>query len=170
MDQQQLISWTALAIAVVALLLSIGIHRRFSSARRSLALLQGTFQGKTLVDAVASYSGDLKALAGDLAELTRRQSELFEILGRSSRNLGLVRYDAFEDMGGKMSFSAALLDDHGDGVVLTSINGRNDARTYAKLIEAGSSSHNLSREEESAIEEALGGRVHSGRRARRSVS
>jgi hypothetical protein len=54
-------------------------------------------------------------------------------------------------MGGRMSFSAALLDDAGDGLVLTSINGRSETRTYAKGVKAGSSDHTLSPEEEQAI-------------------
>jgi hypothetical protein len=50
------------------------------------------------------------------------------------RNVGLVRYDAFEDVGGRLSFSCALLDDLGTGVVMTSINGRHDTRVYAKPV------------------------------------
>jgi hypothetical protein len=61
------------------------------------------------------------------------------------------RYDAFEDMGGKLSFSAAFLDAHGTGVVISCINGRMEARTYAKPVEQGRSSYNLSPEEQEAI-------------------
>ena len=52
------------------------------------------------------------------------------------QRFALVRYDAFEDMGGRLCFSAALLDDHGDGVVISSINGRTETRTYAKPFES----------------------------------
>ncbi len=71
------------------------------------------------------------------------------------RRVGLVRYDAFEDVGGRLSFSCALLDDRGNGVVVTSINGRQDTRVYAKPITAGRSGYNLSVEEEEAIKQAL---------------
>ena len=71
-------------------------------------------------------------------------------------------YDAFADMGGRLSFSAALLDDAGDGLVLTSINGRTETRTYAKGVKSGVSEHTLSPEEEQAIAFAL----RSGRSAR----
>jgi Protein of unknown function (DUF4446) len=73
------------------------------------------------------------------------------------RNVGLVRYDAFEDVGGRLSFSCALLDDRGNGVVVTSINGRQDTRVYAKPITEGTSGYNLSVEEEDAIRQALTG-------------
>ena len=55
----------------------------------------------------------------------------------SVRRVGVLRYDAFEDVGGRLSFSCALLDDHGTGVVLTSINGRQETRVYAKPLTAG---------------------------------
>jgi hypothetical protein len=67
------------------------------------------------------------------------------------RHLAVVRYDAFGDMGGRLSFSAALLDDAGDGLVLTSINGRTETRSYAKGVKAGASDHSLSPEEQQAI-------------------
>lgn len=71
------------------------------------------------------------------------------------RRVGLLRYDAFEDVGGRLSFSCALLDERGNGVVLTSINGRQETRVYAKPVAAGASTYNLSLEEEEAIRQAM---------------
>lgn len=146
----------AIAVAALAALLALSAHRRISSARRSMAVLQGQYRGRTLIDAVAHFVERTSSLEADLEEVTRRQEELFARLGRSARNLGVVRYNAFEDMGGQMSFSAALVDDHGKGVVITAINGRSDSRTYVKPVDGGTSSHNLSPEEEAAISDALG--------------
>ena len=73
------------------------------------------------------------------------------------QRFGLVRYDAFSEMGGQLSFSAAFLDDHGDGLVITSINGRTETRTYAKPVKALGSPHNLSDEEQEAIVTATRG-------------
>jgi Protein of unknown function (DUF4446) len=73
---------------------------------------------------------------------------------RAVRHIGVVRYDAFQDMGGRMSFSAALFDDNGDGIVLSSINGRTETRTYAKSLVDLRSDHTLSPEEQQAIEAA----------------
>ena len=66
----------------------------------------------------------------------------------------MVRYDAFGDMGGHLSWSVAVLDDDGDGVVLTSIHGRSDARTYAKSISGWTCDQQLSPEELEAIDRA----------------
>ena len=65
-----------------------------------------------------------------------------------------MRYDAFGDLAGALSFSAALLDDAGNGLVLSSINGRSETRTYAKGVTAGRSDAPLSPEEQEAVAEA----------------
>ena len=70
------------------------------------------------------------------------------------RHVAVVRYDAFGDMGGRLSFSAALFDDSGDGLVISSINGRSETRTYAKSLVGLQSDHTLSPEEKEAIETA----------------
>ena len=70
------------------------------------------------------------------------------------RHLAVVRYDAFGDVGGHLSWSLALLDDAGHGVVLTSIHGRSEARTYAKSVAGWTCEQQLSPEEEEAIEHA----------------
>ena len=77
------------------------------------------------------------------------------LIDGSVRHISLLRYDAFEDVGGRLSFSCAMLDGQGGGVVLTSINGRQETRVYAKPIANGRSSYNLSSEEEEAIRQAL---------------
>jgi uncharacterized protein DUF4446 len=100
----------------------------------------------------------IERLEGAVRKLALGERALGEIAEESIRRVGLVRFDAFEDMGGRLSFSAALLDGHGDGVVITSINGRQDTRCYAKQVRGGTSIHNLSDEERQAIREALSSR------------
>ena len=70
------------------------------------------------------------------------------------RHVAVVRYDAFGDMGGRLSFSAAMYDDNGDGLVITAINGRSETRSYAKALSAFTSDQRLSPEEEDAIARA----------------
>jgi hypothetical protein len=68
-----------------------------------------------------------------------------------------VRYDAFPDVGGEQSFSVALLDAAGSGMVLTGLYSRNDMRVYAKPVVGGSSPHSLTEEERKAIAGACAG-------------
>jgi hypothetical protein len=94
------------------------------------------------------------ALPEDVQGLRQEVAALHAEAGDALRHLAVVRYDAFGDMGGHLSWSLALLDDGGNGVVLTSIHGRSDARTYAKNVAAWSSQQQLSPEEEEAITHA----------------
>jgi hypothetical protein len=73
---------------------------------------------------------------------------------RALRDLAIVRYDALREMTGQLSFSVALLNSAGDGVVLSSINGRSETRTYAKVVLGGAGTQPLSPEEEQAVRSA----------------
>jgi hypothetical protein len=85
--------------------------------------------------------------------LERYADELRELARGAVSRVGTVRYDAFEDMGGRLSFSSALLDERGDGVVVTAINGRTDTRVYAKPVRRSQPAQPV-REEVAAIETA----------------
>ena len=86
-------------------------------------------------------------------------AELKGEIARALRHVAVVRYDAFGDMGGRLSFSAALIDDSGDGVVISSIHARGESRTYAKGIVAGKSDTTLTPEEQQALAAARSGKA-----------
>jgi Protein of unknown function (DUF4446) len=73
---------------------------------------------------------------------------------RALRDMAVVRYDALNEMSGQLSFSVALLNAAGDGIVLTSINSRASSRTYAKPVVAGQGTQELSPEEAHAVRTA----------------
>ena len=84
-----------------------------------------------------------------------RASVLERDLKRSFSRVGLVRYNPFEDTGGNQSFALALLDEHGDGFVMSSLHTRNQTRVYAKGVRAGQSDSAMSAEEQEALKAAL---------------
>ena len=91
--------------------------------------------------------------AGD-ADLAALRSDL----GQALRHVAVVRYDAFGDMGGRLSFSAAVVDDRGDGLVISSIHARGVSRTYAKGVVGGTSDATLTPEEQQALAAARTGK------------
>ena len=123
----------ALLVALLAVALAIVALRRQAAYRRAPAA---------------------DALPEDVTGLRQEVAALRMEAGDALRHLAVVRYDAFGDMGGHLSWSLALLDDEGNGVVLTSIHGRSDARTYAKSIASWTCEQQLSPEEEDAITHA----------------
>jgi uncharacterized protein YlxW (UPF0749 family) len=104
---------------------------------------------------LTKHDQDLARVKVAARQLAEEQARQVDLVSTAVQRVGLVRYDAFEDMGGHLSFSAALLDANGDGLIITSINGRQDTRCYAKPVESWSSGHNLSEEEEQAVRQAL---------------
>ena len=140
----------ALGLGALALLFSAMSQGRRRSEPRGPIQMDDVHRG--VLEGQSRQIQRLEATVRSLSATNRRQEALIE---RAVRHVGFVRYDAFEDVGGRLSFSCALLDDLGNGVVMTSINGRQDTRVYAKPIVEGKSQHNLSIEEEEAIRQAL---------------
>lgn len=146
------------AVALFSFLIAITLLLRIRRLRREYALLRGE-DGKER-DIFATVGRALRRLDTTdqrVDELVRLLQQYADINRFSLQKFGMVRYNAFEEMGGNLSFSLAVLDDHGDGVVITSINGRTEARTYAKPVKSLNSSHNLSDEEREAISAAVSG-------------
>jgi hypothetical protein len=155
--------WVAVAAGVpgvIALVvcLALWIRLRRVRATQQVLLPDGTTAG--LVDRQASLQRAMTRLEEglhDLEALVERQGEVTERgLLRSLRFQGMVRYDAYRDMGGQQSWSIALLDGNQSGAVVTSLHARDHARVYLKEMVEGTPGQRLSPEEERAVAIALG--------------
>lgn len=142
--ERDLVTWTAVAVAVVALLLALAAWQRLRVVDRQL---------RAMVEAGAPTSPEPARLDALEAEVRSVRGDLAQAL----RHVAVVRYDAFGDMGGRMSFSAAIVDDMGDGMVISSIHARGESRTYAKGIVGGDSEVVLTPEERQALDAARTG-------------
>jgi hypothetical protein len=147
-----LLTLVALGLAAIALVYAIANAGRGGAAVGGRIKMDEGLRG--ILQGQAQQMQRLERAIRALHATDKKQQ--VEIEG-SVRNVALLRYDAFEDVGGRLSFSCAMLDEHGSGVVLTSINGRQETRVYAKPVTGGVSTYNLSLEEEEAIRRALGG-------------
>jgi hypothetical protein len=163
MDWQNISQWMnkpeyvlGLSVAVVVLLFwNVILYRRWKQFnRRWHQLMQGT-EGQSLetilhenLRRLAYMDETLKAQGNHLQHL---QSQTDQCL----QHVGLVRFDAFEDVGGQQSFSLAFMNVGRDGIVLSGIHSRNDIRVYAKSLDKGQSSVDLSDEEKQAIRQAV---------------
>ena len=145
----------AVALSALALLLSVVALRKGSWSRRDLLLLQAGDDGISFLASAARQTEQVAALSAQVGDLTRSLDRTRTELADALRHVSVVRYDAFSDMGGRLSFSAALLDDGGDGLVLTSIHARSETRSYVKGVTAGGADTQLSPEEQEAVTHAL---------------
>jgi hypothetical protein len=135
----------------VGLLVALFAHLRLRKLRRNLAILQAGDDTESFLSAAAKQVELVARLRAELSAVEGRMQKLRLDVADSLRHVAVVRYDAFRDMGGRMSFSAALLDDAGDGLVISAIHGRTETRSYAKGVKGGTSDQQLSPEERQAI-------------------
>lgn len=116
-------------------------------------LLDGA-RGETLEKLLYDHLREQMMTQERLEVLDTQVSELQRKGLNSKQFVGLVRYDAFPDVGGSQSFALAIYDERGDGCIVTSLVGRSDCRVYCKPLSAGRSDRTLSQEEQRAVREA----------------
>jgi hypothetical protein len=168
----------ALVFGVVGLVTGTLALRTLGRLRQSVALLsRGTSGRETILDVAEKHMAASEAVRKDIGELqqdltaahqgmrTQLDSEraqldtsvqaISQLVSTTLRRIALVRYDAFDDLGGRLSFSLAIMDDNGNGVTLTSIASPSDTRLYAKSLTRGIGEHTLSPEEAQAVKAAL---------------
>ena len=158
---QGIVALAACGVAVVALVLAAVVALRLRRLRRAQAAVLGEGGAQDLVAHAASLQEDFRALRDWMddmaAALDRRMVTAEDRLDGAIAYRALVRYDAYNEMSGHQSTSIALLDARRDGVVLSSIHHREQARLYAKLVRDGRADIELSPEEAEAVRLALEG-------------
>jgi hypothetical protein len=142
------------ALAALALLACALLARR---VRRLQGAQQAVLGGAShdMVDFAVSLQGRIDDLHRAVDEIATGLSRVDRRVDGAITNTAVVRYDAYEDTGGKQSASFAFLDATRTGTVVTAIQGRDYARIYVKDIERGTASVALSPEELTAVERAM---------------
>jgi len=151
-----LLIWS-LALSVLLVVIAIWAFDLQARLRR----LQRRYESLFSSEEEPSFAAALEQLAARFSKLNARTErlvvqteEINRTLIRCVQGIGLVRYSAFEDTGGDQSFSLALVDGNGDGMVVSALYGRDATRVYAKPVEGWTSSRPLAREEEQALTRA----------------
>lgn len=119
------------------------------------SFMEGT-DGKTLEDSILKRFSEVDTLKAETKVMKADIKKVSETLLSAYQKCGIVKYDAFKEMGGKLSFSMCMLDDYNDGIILTSMHSsREGCYTYIKEIIKGESFVLLSEEEKQALHEAI---------------
>ena len=149
MEQANLLVNTHSAAIIIVLLLIVLVALGMCfSLQGKLNKLQKKYdfftQGKEAnIDVVLTDT-----LQNELAALQDEHQKLHAQVQNCLQNIKIVRYDAFDAMGGEMSYSLLLTDANNKGVIMTSIYGREESRCFAKDIDNGKSSYPLAEEEQ----------------------
>ncbi len=147
------------AIASIIILLLIGfvvLLVRFSKLnKRYKNFMEKLGQGKNLEEDLETYMYRVDKVERQNAEISNQVETIENNVTNCVQKIGMVRYNAFKDVGSDLSFALALLDKNNNGVVLNGIYAREMSNIYAKPIQNGKSTYVVSEEESQAIEKAM---------------
>lgn len=148
-----LIALLSLCVILLAAIIA-WMWSRLKAMQAKWDMLLSEASGANVERMLEEHFDERRQLIASHDDTKRRVDILEQKMDGAKRHLGIVRYDAFEEVGGAQSFALALFDDRGDGVVVSSLVGRSDCRVYGKALTRGRSERTLSQEEQRAIEEA----------------
>ena len=143
----------SICLNILVLILFLAANIKLKKYRN---LLKGT-EGKDLETLLLELLGKTNAVFNKQMKIEERLTDNQILEEKHLQNWSLVRFQAFQNTGGDQSFAFAMMDALGDGIVMSSIFGREEARVYCKPIQHGSSNYPLSEEEKEAIQKATGG-------------
>lgn len=151
------IAGVSLLLFLLTLVLLIIQMKRLSRLNKRLQKFMGGKDAKRLEEEISDIFEDNSKLKM-AAERNRRDiRRIFHNMEFTYQKCGIVKYDAFKQMGGKLSFSLALLNRKNNGFVLNSVHSSDGCYTYTKEIKEGKSDISLGEEEEQALMMAIGG-------------
>ena len=142
-------------LSVLSLVLVFGLSVSLSGLKRRFKKWKGVHSTADLDGVYAQTLEEVDRLRQDLAVAREEIEGLRRAVRTKVSSAQLLRYNAFQDLGSDLSFSFALLDDEQNGVVVSSIYGRDESRTYAKPVHAGVSTYALTEEEMQVITDVI---------------
>ncbi|MCL5435587.1 MAG: DUF4446 family protein [Patescibacteria group bacterium] len=155
LDNLQIWDSVATFLAVAAIVAAVFVIWRL---RKTIRFQKKFFSGPGNIPQLEEFLADQEGRLGKLSEEVRQLAKARKTLDQKQRlaisHIGVVRFNSYAEAGGNNSFSLALLDERANGVVITSLYGRDTQRVYAKPLRAGESKIPLTNEEKQAILES----------------
>ena len=149
-DDFLLVSFILNIILLLVVLINIICMVRMN--RKYISFMKKMGNGNNLDEMLKNYLDDVKEIKKDNSEIKAYYTKLDSDISSCIQKVGLVRYNAFRDVGSDLSFAIALLDREDNGVVLNGLYGSESSNIYAKPIKNGSSNYQLSEEEKYALD------------------
>lgn len=145
----------AVILLIVLILLIVQINKTSKLTKRLSKFTKGK-NGESLEDSIGVLFEDNKFLKDSVDKNRKDIRSLFKQLQNAYQKMGLVKYDAFNQMGGSLSFCLAMLDENNNGFILNSVHSTEGCYSYTKEIKGGECSLSLGKEEEEALSLAMG--------------
>lgn len=144
------------AVVLILLVLTIINISQMRKLKKSYKVFMTGQNGKNLEETLIKRLNQVDSLLTANSENEKNIEELFDDMQHTYQKMGLIKYDAFNEMGGKLSFSLAMLDVKNNGFIINAMHTREGCYTYIKEIVDGNSIIVLSEEEKEALSRAMG--------------
>ncbi|OGZ32340.1 MAG: hypothetical protein A2V69_02620 [Candidatus Portnoybacteria bacterium RBG_13_40_8] len=144
-------------LLVILIAWTIVLQIWVSRTRKKVKIFLKGKKVKDLEEVISEQIKRMRGIESDIKNLSEWNEKLQKICDISITKIGVVRFNPFKDTGGDQSFVIALLDSKNNGLVLSSLHSREGTRIYSKPIEGGTSSYNLTDEEQEVIKKAIHG-------------
>lgn len=144
-----------LVLIIVLFVLYINVWMNYSRLKNSYNTFMKGKDGKTLENSFKEKFDEVEAVLRVTKQNRQDIKEMSKILRRNFHKFGIVKYDAFNEMGGKLSFAIAMLDGNNSGWIINAMHSREGCYTYIKEIIKGESYIELAEEEAEALDKAI---------------
>lgn len=142
-------------LVIILFIILFVLLGKYNSLKNSYDIFMRGKKAESLEDEIASIFDDISLLKVVSEKNKRDIKKIIENLRDTYQRVGIVKYDAFKEMGGKLSFSIALLNDNETGFILNSVHSSDGCYVYTKEIVEGECAISLGEEEKKALMLAL---------------
>ena len=144
-----------LILVIFLLVMTINTKRKLKQLTRNYTDFMRGKDAESMEEAILRKFAEIDELEEKDKKKQQKIEELYEKLKGAYQKIGIVKYDAFQEMGGKLSFSIAILNEENSGYVMNSMHSQEGCYTYVKEIIKGKSFITLGEEEKQALEQAI---------------
>lgn len=144
------------AVLLIILIMLIVLTVKYTKVKKRYDKFMRGKNAASLEDDMNGVFEDMKLLKNNVDKNRKDIRALYKNMGKTFQKLGIVKYDAFKQMGGQLSFSLALLDENDNGFILNSVHSSEGCYSYTKEVKNGTCSISLGEEEQQALDMAMG--------------
>jgi hypothetical protein len=142
----------SLIISIVAVCKAAGLKKRYK-------IFMAGEDGKSMENLVREHLDSIEKVQGAVLQNAKAIKDIYNKMQYTFQKVGIVKYDAFHEMGGKLSFALCMLDKTNNGYVVNVMHSNNGCFAYIKEIVNGKSYIELGEEEQKAVDEAVAGKM-----------
>lgn len=142
-------------LIIVLFVLNVNVTMKYDRLKNSYQTFMKGKDGKTLEESMKERFAEVESVLKITKQNRMDIREISKKMERNYQKLGIVKYDAFNEMGGKLSFALAMLDSKNNGWIINAMHSREGCYTYVKEIVKGESYVELAEEEAEALDKAI---------------